>query len=135
MKRKISVLFFAFALLFAAISSAVETKWAGRSVDIAKHSLQSGNATITTGAGLFYGIVVRTDGTNDVTLNVYDNNAATVSGTRLTPASIVIDGASYASGWAYSLDPAITYTTGIRVGVTVAGGGTCAYDVLYYTLP
>lgn len=133
MKSKMIALFFAFALVFAAISSAVETKWAGRSVDIAKHSIQTESAAITTGAGLFYGIIVRTDGTNNVTLNIYDARSAT--GTRLTPANIVISGTSYQSGWAFSLDPPITYTSGVYVSVSVAGGGTCSYDVLYYTLP
>lgn len=121
-------------LIFAAsAATALNTQWRGRTVDIAKSSIQTESKAITAGAGLFYGIIVRTDGTNDVTLNVYDGKSA--AGTKLVPTNIVIDGASYVQGWSFSTTPAITYTGGIYVDVSVAGGGACSYQVFYYTLP
>lgn len=120
-------------LLLGTEAIAIQTQWRGRSVDIASSSIQTESKSITTGAGLFYGIVVRTDGTNDVTLNIYDSKSAI--GTKLTPSNIVIDGVTYVQGWSFSTNPAITYTGGIYVDVSVAGGGTCSYQVFYYTLP
>lgn len=42
------------------------------------------------GHSVFNGLIVKTDGTNDVTLNVYDNTAA--SGTRLLPSDVIVPG-------------------------------------------
>lgn len=131
--KKLTLVLLVIGLLVGSDVSAVNTQWRGRTVDIATSSVQTESKSITTGAGLFYGIVVRTDGTNDVTLNIYDGKSA--SGTKLTPANVVIDGASYAQGWSFSTTPAITYTGGIYVDVSVAGGGSCSYQVFYFTLP
>ncbi len=131
--RKLIVGILALALVLVGFQAiAHETKWNGFTVDIARSSVQTASASIATGRGLFYGIIVRTDGTNAVTLNVYDSGAA--NGTKLTPANLVINGASFVSGWSLGLDPAVTYTSGIYVSVSVAGGGACSYQVLYFPL-
>ncbi|MCE5265727.1 MAG: hypothetical protein LLG97_19635 [Deltaproteobacteria bacterium] len=79
------------------------------------------------GAAAFYGIVVVTDGTNNITLNVYDNTAA--AGSTLVPADTVILGGDRI--WTFSWDPAIKCTTGIYVSISVAGGGTAKWKVQY----
>jgi len=85
------------------------------------------SAASVSGSCVFYGIIVQTDGTNNVTLNVYDNTAA--SGTNLTPDDIVILGSSRA--WTLSYSPGALCSTGVYVEVTVAGAGTCSFQVLY----
>jgi len=85
------------------------------------------SAAAATGQAAFYGIIIKTDGTNNVTLNIYDNIAA--SGKKLVPTDIVVLGT--ARIWALSYSPAIKCLTGIYVSVSVAGGGTCTYQVLY----
>jgi len=77
------------------------------------------------GSCVFYGIIVQTDGTNNVTLNVYDNTAA--SGTNLTPDDIVILGSARA--WTLSYTPGALCSTGIYVSVSTQG--TCSFQVLY----
>ena len=85
------------------------------------------SARAIAGACLFYGITVMTDGTNNVTLNIYDNTAA--SGTRLIPTNFIIPGIDRYFGYKPPLP--IRCTNGIYVSVSVAGGGTCSYQVLY----
>lgn len=79
------------------------------------------------GSAAFYGLIVITDGTNDVTVTVYDNTAA--SGTLLMPTSFVIPGT--AKIWTLSYNPAIKCNTGIYVLLSVAGGGSATYQVVY----
>jgi len=80
-----------------------------------------------TGACAFHGIVVTTDGANDITINIFDNTAA--SGTRLLPTDTIVRGINRT--WTYELDPAIWCTTGIYVEISVAGGGSCSWQVHY----
>ena len=79
------------------------------------------------GQSAFHGIVVKTDGVNNVTLNVYDNTAA--AGTTLIPVNTVILGSDRT--WAFSWSPAVKCSTGIYVSIAVAGGGTATYKVQY----
>lgn len=44
---------------------------------------------IVIGPGLFYGIAIATDGTNAVTLNVYDSSTPITAGTNLLPETVV----------------------------------------------
>jgi len=77
--------------------------------------------------GVFYGLIIKTDGSNNVVLNVYDNNAA--SGNRLLPSDLIIQGS--VGLWTLGLTPGIDVETGIYVSVAVAGYGSCEYQVLY----
>lgn len=98
----------------------------------------TGVATITTVAAAseasvafpckFHGIILNTDGTNNVTLNIYDN-ASAASGKVVIPTDTVILGA--ARTFSLSYDPPIRMGNGIYVDVSVAGAGTCAFQVLY----
>lgn len=84
---------------------------------------KTADATILTGAGYFRQIVVMPDGTNDVSVVVYDNTAS--SGTKLLPTlTFAGDGGPQASPPVW-----VSVDTGIRVDITTAG--TVAYTVLY----
>ncbi len=76
----------------------------------------------------FYGLIFRTDGTNNITLNVYDN-ASEASGTKLVPTDVIILGSSRL--WTLSIDPPIAAANGIYVSISIAGGGATSYQVLY----
>lgn len=78
---------------------------------------------------VFRGLVVKTDGTNDVTITVFDNTAA--SGTTLLPAAFDILGTAKLWGFSFGNDGGPVASTGIYVEVTVAGGGSAAVQVLY----
>jgi len=78
-----------------------------------------------TGAGKFQGLIIKCDGTNDVTLNVYDNTAA--SGTQLIPTNSVFEGTVRLA--AISFAPGIYYNTGVYLEITCAG--TCEIMVQY----
>ena len=80
-----------------------------------------------TGGCAFHGLVLKTDGTNDITLSMYKNTAA--SGAKLIPEDVVITGATKI--FTYSLVPAVWCEIGIYVKVAVAGSGTCSWQVLY----
>ncbi len=84
---------------------------------------QTADATILTGAGYFHQLIVMPDGTNDVTVSIYDNTAS--SGTEILPTmTFAGDGGAQASPPVW-----VGVGTGIRVDVTTAG--TVAYSVLY----
>jgi len=84
---------------------------------------QTADATIHTGAGFFHQIVIMPDGTNDVTVSIYDNTAS--SGKEILPTlTFAGDGGPQASPPVW-----VRVDTGIRVDVTTAG--TVAYVVLY----
>jgi hypothetical protein len=87
------------------------------------------SSTAVTGRAVFHGFIMQTDGSNNVTMNIYDNTVA--SGTTLMPVDCVILGASRI--YTFSYDPPVPCNTGIYVEVTVAGGGDCSYQVLYET--
>lgn len=85
------------------------------------------SGTAVTGAVWFNGIIVKTDGSNNVTLNIYDGTGVTV--TRLIPTDFVIPGTEYYFG--YRPPSPIRCRIGIYVTIAVAGGGTASYQVLY----
>jgi hypothetical protein len=87
----------------------------------------SASAAAVTGTAAFYGIIIKTDGTNDVTLNIYDNTSA--AGKKIVPTDIVVSGSQKV--WTLSYAPAIKCVNGIYVSISVAGGGSATYQVLY----
>ena len=70
-----------------------------------------------TGSGTFHGFIIKCDGTNDVTVNVYDNTSA--AGTQLIPDDSVFDGTIKLN--AVSFSPGVFFDTGIYVEITCAG--------------
>ena len=88
---------------------------------------QNATAQIRRGQCVFYGIIIKTDGANDVTISVWDSLTAT--GKKLIPEDIIIEGSKRVESIGYPL--AIWCTIGIRVKLSVAGGGAASYQVLY----
>jgi len=86
---------------------------------------QSSSGVAVSGKCAFGGIIVKTDGINDVTVNVYDNT--TNSGKKLIPENTVIRGDSYIDGIGY--DPPVYTENGVYVEVDTAG--ECSWQVLY----
>jgi len=86
--------------------------------------LKTSSAAISTGLGLFGGIIMKTDGTNDETVVVYDNASAS-SGTVLFTGTCIGANIScvFAPPWP------VSYDNGIYAYMT--GSGTPTY-VIYY---
>jgi hypothetical protein len=85
----------------------------------------SSSALTVSGAGVFYGVLVCTDGVNDITLNVYDG--LTASGSKLLPSDVVV------AGWTnlvsiYS-DNGLVVDNGIYVSAVTSG--TYTFQVYY----
>lgn len=68
----------------------------------------------------FAGIVIKNDGSNDVTVNVYDN-ASAASGTKLLPADCVFPANANLRLQSFSLLTPIPAQNGVYVEVTCAG--------------
>lgn len=113
-------------VLFTVMSSPASSLFIGRLVAQLTSPATASAASIT-GEALFYGLIFVTDGTNNITVNVYDAGSAT--GTKLVPTDLVILGG--ARVFTLSFDPGIKVNNGIYVDVSVAGGGTCSYQVMY----
>ena len=89
-------------------------------------AVKTESALIHTGGTMFSGILVATDGTNAVTLDVYDGT--TTGGTKIIP-QIVIPTSSSNRSFALSIDPGVLVRSGIYVAVTCSG--TVGYTVYY----
>jgi hypothetical protein len=83
---------------------------------------KTADALIATGPGNFDGIVVVTDGTNPVTVTIYDSTAA--SGKQLIPTSVITTSA-------VDRIRAIGYTTPVRFNTGLYVDITCAGTVKY----
>lgn len=100
----------------------------GQSISVQRISPEyTTSVAVLSGKLAFGGIIIKTDGTNNVTLNVYDSVTAT--GTKLIPTDSIILGTSRLT--AISFSPPLRCGTGIYVSVSVAGGGSCSYQVIY----
>jgi hypothetical protein len=88
---------------------------------------QTADALIVTGPGVFHGIIVSTDSTNAVTVNVYDGITAT--GTRLLPEFVVTTSSTdRIQAIKPPGGPALFYT-GLYVDITCSG--TAKYVVYF----
>ena len=83
---------------------------------------------VISGTGVFYGIIVRTDGVNNATVNVYDGVANRKK--PLIPYDTVVSGPDFKCGLPIKFNPGIPYTSDIYVDVQCAG--TVSIQVLYY---
>jgi len=117
MKRKILLTI----MLILLATSAYAGMWAKQSAE------KTADAAITTSSGFWHGIVLITDGTNAVTVTIYDN-ATAASGTKLWPTTTVTTGASDRIQ-SFGMDPPINFVNGIYVDVTTSG--TVTYMVFF----
>jgi hypothetical protein len=109
MKKLFSISIATIVLFVASLSMANDIVWPNKSTKTA-------SASITTGPGVFGGIVLATDGTNAVTLTVYDSSAA--SGTKLFPTMTIT---TSATDRIQSIAFPVRYYTGLYVSITCAG--------------
>ena len=70
-----------------------------------------------TGSGLFHGILIKCDGSNDVTVNIYD--ALSTAGKQLLPDDSVFDGTIRLASVSWA--PGIWFDTGLYIEITTAG--------------
>jgi hypothetical protein len=122
-KRILSVLLAVMLVTGAALAS-------GPSSIVIQSTEQSADATVYTGGGWFYGIILTTDGTNSVTVDIYDNTAA--SGTKLIPTTVIPSSAAERSA-SIGFGSPVNFSNGIYVDITTSG--TAGYMVYYYTKP
>ena len=122
MKKNFLKVLFAVVLLLFLVVSSLAVDWCNYS------PVKTASAKILQGAGTFYGVVVATDGTNAVTMSVYDNIAA--SGTLIVPTTVIPSSATNRV-FAVGFTPAVKFNNGLYVAVSVAGGGSCSYVVYY----
>ena len=99
----------------------------GSNLGCTKGTALTASGLSLTGSGLFHGFMIKCDGTNDVTVNVYDNTEG--SGTKLIPTDTVFDGTIKSN--AYNCAPPIIFDTGLYIKIAVAGAGTCEVIPLY----
>ncbi len=86
------------------------------------------DAAIQTKAGYFYGILVHTDGTNNVLVDVYDEDD-TSTGTELVQDWLVTTSSTDRTQ-SLSYDPPIPYEVGLFVDISSAG--TLTYDIFFH---
>ena len=84
------------------------------------------DAAAVSNPGYLYGIVFVTDGSNALSVDIYDSGSAT--GTKLVP---TLQLAASPRIQTLNFDPPVPYNTGVYVDVTVSGGGSIAYMVYY----
>jgi len=91
-------------------------------------TVKTASALIFTGDSIFAGILIATDGTNAVTLDVYDGVDNT--GTKVIP-QLVIPSSATNRAFSLSIDPGVHMMTGIYVVISVAGSGSASYTVYF----
>ena len=127
MIRKIIFLIFIFCLISSPCYPGTITV-GGQTIGVNNITTEASVSTaIVSGKVAFCGIIIKTDGVNNITLNIYDNTIA--SGKPLVPTDTIILGNLRLVTLNYY--PPIRCNSGIYVSVSVAGGGTCSYQVIY----
>ncbi len=117
MKKLFFVL--AFVFLMAQSAWAVGINSIGNTTD----------AAITTGTGYLKGVIVHTDGTNGLTMSVYDNSS-TGSGTKLFSTWTILTSSTNRTSYISFEGQECPYTNGIFVDITISAG-TVTYDVFF----
>ena len=100
----------------------------GKNMPVTSGTALTASGIVLTGSGQFHGFAIKCDGTNDVTVNVYDNVEA--SGTKLIPTDTIFDGTVKSNAW--SEIPPISVDNGIYIKIAVAGGGACEIVPRYF---
>jgi hypothetical protein len=101
-------------LIFVAASSL-----SARSDHVTQSTEITSSAAVYTLPGLFHGVVVVTDGSNAVTVSVYDN-ASSAAGAELIPTWVVTTSATDRIQ-SYGIWPPVKFDNGIYLELTCAG--------------
>jgi len=88
----------------------------------------TGDALVVNGGGIFLGIVVATDGTNSVTIDIYDN-IESGGGRLIIPWVVTTSASNRSQALGFSKEDDVTFKSGIYVDVTTSG--TVSYQVIY----
>lgn len=98
--------------------------------DWMKQSIQYSGSTAnpTSSGGVFHGVIIISDGSDYVDMDIYDNTAA--SGTKLIP-TIRITTSSTDRIQSISMNPPVRYYNGIYVNITT--NGTVKYMIYYFS--
>ena len=110
------------ALLILGLAGPVYGDWANGCIGTTEKTADS---AAVAEAGYLCGIIIATDGTNAVTLDMYDN-ATAASGTNIVPTLVITTSASN-RGTAIAVNRAIS--NGVYVDITTSG--TLSYVVYY----
>ena len=114
MKRLITII--AIMFLMAAPGVAAEQTY------MIQSAAQTADAdALVTGEGYFHGVIIKTDGTNAVTVfAVYDSLTA-AAGTKLLMPNVVVTTSATDRVQSFSFDPPVPFHTGLSVDITCAG--------------
>jgi len=111
MKRKhLAAMAAVLIVVSVALFGFIPKEWMGYS------ATKTASALIHTGAGYFYGFVVKTDGTNSVTIQLYDS--LTASGTRIGPDFLCTTSSSNRMCVFGTGDLPVPFSTGLYVAIT-----------------
>lgn len=114
-------IFFIFVLVLLAQSAAM-------AVDRIEYSaLKTADALIISGRAEFHGITITGDGTNAVTVDIYNNTEG--SGEKITP-TLNFPQSATSKTQAYSVSPPVRCNNGIYVDITTTG--TASY-IIYFS--
>jgi len=117
------------ALLIALFVLAGSTSWAYSPPWILYSAIYTADQeAVYSGDCWFYGLLVATDGSEDVTIEVYDS--LTNAGTQVFPDWIATTSSTNRMS-VISFDPPLRMVNGISVDITIGGVGTAAYVVYY----
>jgi hypothetical protein len=87
------------------------------------------SALIATGPGYLKGLVVHTDGTNSVSVEIFDNTSA--AGTQILSDWTVTTSATNRATTLYFSAGDCLFNLGLYIKVTVGGGGAVVFDTYY----
>lgn len=116
--KKVFLLMVVFLLVWSASAFAVDR--------VSYSGTSEGDALIASGRAEFHGITITGDGTNAVTVDIYNNTAG--SGDKITP-TLNFPQSATSKTQAYGVNPPVSCGTGIYVDVTTAG--TVSYTVYF----
>jgi opacity protein-like surface antigen len=83
---------------------------------------QTGDAAIVSGRGCFAGITIQTDGSNNVTFDIYDNATAASGDNMVAEMVVTTSTTNRYHTLGFSIDPCLNrYYNGIYVDITTSG--------------
>lgn len=114
--------------MFILLMSSIAVAGPGDTVQVS--SSYTADQLVRTGKTNVYSLWVTTDGTNDVTVVVYDNTAA--SGTTIVQETTIDASALDHDTAVISFYPPVRALTGVYVDITLSAG-SCSYKLYYNT--